>query len=107
MAKAFKPTRGLNAFALQYVNSQCQHDSLLVKLAAKLHLFTESAKSMTDYFDSGVSLSALSERESLRQNMTPGGVIKQKEGYKAFLYNWLIASYFCGHVGFKQVGRNC
>ena len=40
MAKAFKPTRGLNAFALQYVNSQCQHDSLPLKLVAKLHLFT-------------------------------------------------------------------
>ena len=52
MAIAFKPTCGLNSFALQYVNSQCQHDSLLIKLAAKLHLLTETSKFMTDYFDS-------------------------------------------------------
>lgn len=51
MAIAFKPTCGLNAFALQYVNSQCQHDSLSLKLAAKLHLFTETSKSPTDYFN--------------------------------------------------------
>ena len=74
MAIAFKPTRGLNVFTFQYVNSQCQHDSLLhklggasaikkqafhslrlaqvfLKLAAKLHLFTETAKFLTDYFD--------------------------------------------------------
>lgn len=51
MAKAFKPTRGLNAFTLQYVNSQCQHDSRPLKLVAKLHLLSESAKSLTDYFD--------------------------------------------------------
>ena len=53
MAIASKPTRGLNVFAFQYVNSQCQHDSLLVKLAAKLHLFAETAKSLTDYFNFG------------------------------------------------------
>lgn len=52
MTIAFKPTRGLNVFALQYVNSQCQHDSLILKLAAKLHLFTETSKYLTDYFDS-------------------------------------------------------
>ena len=57
MAIAFNAACALNAFALQYVNSQCQHDSLLIKLAAKLHLFTETAKSLTDYFNSGVSLS--------------------------------------------------
>ena len=51
MAKAFKPTRGLNAFALQYVNSQCQHDSLPLKLPAKLHLLAEPTKSPTDYFN--------------------------------------------------------
>ena len=34
-------------------------------------------------------------------------VIKQKEGYEAIFCNWLIASCFRGHVGFKQVGRNC
>ena len=50
MAIAFKPTCSLNAFALQYVNSQCQHDSLSLKLAAKLHLFIETSKFMTDYF---------------------------------------------------------
>ena len=50
MAIASKPTRGLNVFTFQYVNSQCQHDSLVIKLAAKLHLFTETAKSPTDYF---------------------------------------------------------
>ena len=50
MTIAFKPTRGLNVFALQYVNSQCQHDSLILKSAAKLHLFTETAKFLTDYF---------------------------------------------------------
>ena len=55
MAKAFKPTCGLNFFALQYVNSQCQHDSLISNLAAKLHLFAETAKFPTDYFDSGRS----------------------------------------------------
>ena len=52
MAIASKPTRGLNVFAFQYVNSQCQHDSLSLKLAAKLHLFTETAKFLTDYFNS-------------------------------------------------------
>ncbi len=51
MAIAFKPTCGLNVFAFQYVNSQCQHDSLILKLAAKLHLFTETPKYLTDYFD--------------------------------------------------------
>ena len=51
MAIASKPTRGLKFFALQYVNSQCQHDSLSLKLAAKLHLFAETAKFLTDYFD--------------------------------------------------------
>ena len=51
MAIASKPTRGLNAFTFQYVNSQCQHDSLSLKLAAKLHLFTETAKFPTDYLD--------------------------------------------------------
>ena len=51
MAIGFKPTRGLNVFTFQYVNSQCQHDSLVIKLAAKLHLFTETAKFLTDYFD--------------------------------------------------------
>ena len=51
MAIASKPTRGLNVFTFQYVNSQCQHDSLVIKLAAKLHLFTEIAKFPTDYFD--------------------------------------------------------
>ena len=56
MAMAFKAACALNAFALQYVNSQCQHDSLPLKLAAKLHLFAESAKSMTNYFDYGFSL---------------------------------------------------
>ena len=50
MAIAFKPTCGLNSFTLQYVNSQCQHDSLL-KLAAKLHLFTETSKFPSDYFE--------------------------------------------------------
>ena len=50
MAIAFKPTRGLNAFALQYVNSQCQHDSLPLKLPAKIHLLAEPTKSPTDYF---------------------------------------------------------
>ena len=50
MAIAFKPTCSLNAFALQYVNSQCQHDSLSLKLAAKLHLFTETSKFLSDYF---------------------------------------------------------
>ena len=50
MAIASKPTRGLNVFAFRYVNSQCQHDSLVVKLAAKLHLFAEAAKFFTDYF---------------------------------------------------------
>ena len=50
MAIVFKPTCSLNAFALQYVNSQCQHDSLSIKLAAKLHLFTEISKFLTDYF---------------------------------------------------------
>jgi len=50
MAIAFKPTCGLNVFALQYVNSQCQHDSLILKLAAKLRLFTETAKFPTNYF---------------------------------------------------------
>ena len=50
MAIASKPTPGLNVFAFQYVNSQCQHDSLSLKLAAKLHLFTETAKFLTDYF---------------------------------------------------------
>ena len=34
MAIAFKPTCSLNAFALKYVNSQCQHDSLIINLAA-------------------------------------------------------------------------
>ena len=52
MAIASKPTRGLNVFTFQYVNSQCQHDSLILKLAAKLHLFTETAKFPTDYLDS-------------------------------------------------------
>ena len=52
MAIAFKPTCGLNIFALQYVNSQCQHDSLILKLAAKLHLFNEIAKFLTGYFES-------------------------------------------------------
>ncbi len=52
MAIASKPTRGLNVFAFRYVNSQCQHDSLILKLAAKLHLFTETAKFLTDYFNS-------------------------------------------------------
>ena len=51
MAIASKPTRGLNVFAFQYVNSQCQHDSLLIKLAAKLHLFAETSKFLTDYFN--------------------------------------------------------
>lgn len=55
MATTFKPTCGLNVFALQYVNSQCQHDSLSLKLAAKLRHFTETAKSLTDYFDFGFS----------------------------------------------------
>ena len=55
MAIAFKPTCGLNVFALQYVNSQCQHDSLILKLAAKLHLFTETSKFLTDYFNSSFS----------------------------------------------------
>ena len=55
MAITFKPTCGLNVFALQYVNSQCQHDSLLLKLAPKLHLFTEIPKLPTDYFISGFS----------------------------------------------------
>ncbi len=78
MAIASKPTRGLNVFTFQYVNSQCQHDSLLLKLggasaikkqafhslrlaqvflklAAKLHLFTETAKFLTDYFKSDPS----------------------------------------------------
>ena len=49
MAIGFKPTRGLNVFALKYVNSQCQHDSLSLKLAAKLHLFTVTAKFPTDF----------------------------------------------------------
>ena len=53
IAIASKPTFGLKFFALQYVNSQCQHDSLSLKLAAKLHLFTETAKSLTDYFGFG------------------------------------------------------
>ncbi len=52
MAIASKPTPGLNVFAFRYVNSQCQHDSLSLKLAAKLHLFTETAKFLTDYFNS-------------------------------------------------------
>ena len=55
MAIASKPTRGLKFFAFQYVNSQCQHDSLSLKLVAKLHLFSETAKSLTDYFDFGFS----------------------------------------------------
>ena len=55
MAINFKPTNGLNVFALQYVNSQCQHDSLSLKLATKLHLFTETSKFATDYFDSCIS----------------------------------------------------
>ena len=55
MAIAFKPTCSLNAFALQYVNSQCQHDSLFLKLAAKLHLLAETAKFLTDYFVFGCS----------------------------------------------------
>ena len=71
MAIAFKAACALNAFALQYVNSQCQHDSLPLKLAAKLHLFTLTSKFPTDYLISGVSLSALSEWESLWQNFTP------------------------------------
>ena len=50
MAIAFKPTCSLNAFALQYVNSQCQHDSLSLKLAAKLHILAETTKFLTDYF---------------------------------------------------------
>ena len=50
MAIASKPTRGLNVFAFRYVNSQCQHDSLSLKLAAKLHLLAETAKFLTDYF---------------------------------------------------------
>ena len=54
MAIASKPTRSLNAFAFQYVNSQCQHDSLRLKLAAKLHLFAETAKFLTDYFKFGI-----------------------------------------------------
>lgn len=33
MAIAFKPTCSLNVFALKYVNSQCQHDSLFINLA--------------------------------------------------------------------------
>ena len=52
MAIASKPTSGLNVFTFQYVNSQCQHDSLILKLAAKLHLFTQTAKFPTDYLDS-------------------------------------------------------
>ena len=59
MAKAFKPTRGLNAFTLQYVNSQCQHDSLPLKLPAKLHLLAEPAKSPTDYFPIQFSICGL------------------------------------------------
>ena len=55
MAIAFKPTCSLNAFALQYVNSQCQHDSFSLKLAAKLHLFAETSKFLTDYFNSCIS----------------------------------------------------
>ena len=55
MAIAFKPTCGLNVFALQYVNSQCQHDSLILKLAAKLHLFTETTQFLSDYFNSSYS----------------------------------------------------
>ena len=55
MAIAFKPTCSLNAFALQYVNSQCQHDSLFLKLAAKLHILAETAKFLTDYFNSCIS----------------------------------------------------
>ncbi len=51
MAIASKPTFGLKFFALQYVNSQCQHDSLSLKSAAKLHLFSETAKFLTGYFD--------------------------------------------------------
>ena len=49
MAIASKPTRGLNVFAFKYVNSQCQHDSLILKLAAKLHLFAVAAKFPTDF----------------------------------------------------------
>ena len=56
MAITFKPTNGLNVFALQYVNSQCQHDSLSLKLATKLHLFTETSKFATNYFDSCISV---------------------------------------------------
>ena len=55
MAITFKPTCGLNVFALQYVNSQCQHDSLILKLAAKLHLLAETAKFLTDYFENNFS----------------------------------------------------
>ena len=59
MAIAFKAVCALNAFALQYVNSQCQHDSLPLKLAAKLHLFTEPTKSPTDYFPIQFSICGL------------------------------------------------
>ena len=53
VAIAFKAICTLKSCAFQYVNSQCQHDSLPLKLAAKLDLFTEPTKSPTDYLISG------------------------------------------------------
>ena len=97
MAIAFKPTCSLNAFALQYVNSQCQHDSLLIKLAAKLHLFIETAKSRWII----LILAFLVGVRIFVAEYDARGVIKQKEGHKAFFYNWLIASCFHGYIGFK------
>lgn len=49
MAIAFKATCALNAFTLQYVNSQCQHDNLSIKLAAKLHTLGELTKFLPNY----------------------------------------------------------
>ena len=49
MAIAFKAGFALNAVAFQYVNSQCQHNCLSLKLGAKLHLFSETAKFLTNY----------------------------------------------------------
>ena len=54
MAIASKPTCSLKIFALKYVNSQCQHDSFISKSAAKLHLFIETAKFLSNYFQNAL-----------------------------------------------------
>jgi len=81
MAIAFKPTCGLNAFAFQYVNSQCQHDSLFAKLAAKLHIPAETPKFLTDFSQNNFSYTqCINDRSDVVYNDIP---LIQHEAYRA------------------------